>query len=394
MKRLLAMLLCLILAVSMLTACGDDDDDKDSKKTVKIESVEDALDALSDEDLSTGSVTIAYEIEEGDSKLKAEIYTAVNGEDMSFGLSFEGDVEGTDLDVDAPELLIIKDGSLFVNLGAIAEIGVENADVDLSDYDIDTKDLAWFEIPLPDDLELTAKGNEKIQDAFLDLAKDLIACGDEDGTTVTFDKADQLKKAVEVLADFMEKDFADLLEDALKDGGDLSELLDIDVNKYVKKLIDFYYDDICKVCTALGVDTEAVDTYIDQIESMDLQEYYDEYLEQLESMDSDELLDELDTEDAVAELREAAEELDDSEEFSFEFSADVSGSVYSFDAELEAEITDEETNESTDGTLKMSVDFDASKPSIKAPADTCRIGDFADSLSSLLSLLMYSSIDY
>lgn len=396
MKKLIALLLCLMLTMSMFTACGDDDDDdKDSKtKVEKVESVEDALDALAKAD-SIGAVTYKVSMDAGDQgTFDVTVKAAANGEDMSMGLSYKADINGTSMDIDCPELVIVANHSAFINLGVIADVMALSEDISLSDLGVDEKDLTWFEIPLPDDLKLTASKDENLANDAMDFLKDILKCGKADGTKVTFSELSQLKDAMNVLADFIENDLSDVLKEALEAANKNADFAEIDINKYVKKLIDFYYDDVCAICDTLGVDSDVVDQYVDQIESMDLQETYDQYLEQYESemSDPDAILSDLNLSDVVAEIREEAESLEDNNEdvtFNLTLEADSDDTVYSFD--LTGDVT------SQDETVKINatMEFDLDAPSVKAPTDTCQLRDFSDLITSLLTVYMGgASIDY
>ncbi len=397
MKKLLAMLLCLVLAFSLLTACGDDDDD-DSKgakknKVEEVDSVSDAIEEITKND-GTGTAVITMNCDvEGYGKINYEINCASDGKNMAMGLKMsvkstngEAITNGlSEVSVDIPELIIIKNNSLFINLGDIVKVADKYTDGQISQV-VDTKKITWFEIPLPDDLDLAAFKTDSAdaQKACLDLINDIIKCGEEDGKKAKFTKVEQLAAVMNVVADFTEKTLPGLVG-KIDSAAGIEAIGKIDYNKYATKLIDFYYNDAVKVVEAMGGDKRMVDQYVDMIKETDLQQYVDAYVEEAKEMLEDETaqLGDEEFKELAEQIREAAEEVkadtDSEGKFEMTVSADTKGSAYVVAAEAKVEAEGQKVS------FDIEVSYDVSEPKISAPKNTCTIGDFADMISDIVA---------
>lgn len=270
-KKLFSLLLVLCMVMSLFVACGDKkDDDKDKDKASKAESVSDVIESVNG--FKKGSFEMGMKMSFENTSmpnLTASFTGKVDGNNASLGMKINGNVEGVALDFSVDEVIVVADGIAYINLGAIADIAEKVAGTELSSLLGDTE-LKWFALPLPDEYNTTTSVSADAQKAATDFLNDLIATGKEDGMKVTFSEAEQMKAALEVIAVFLETKAPSLVTEAA--GSNTT----IDLNAYVTKLIDYYYDDLVTAAESMQMSKDDVDTLIAQIKAEDLNQYLDE----------------------------------------------------------------------------------------------------------------------
>ena len=153
MKRILALILVLCMAVCMLAGCGDKDEKKkkDSQASIKKGDMFDMLEEMGNTSTGEVKMNIDFDIEEaGSFNGGIDLKTNAEKNACSVGFTFKGNIEGKDINLSVSDALVMADGYLCVNLPEIAKAltGIEPQFKDM----IDTSKLGWFKFPLPDDM--------------------------------------------------------------------------------------------------------------------------------------------------------------------------------------------------------------------------------------------------
>lgn len=366
-KRLFSLLLVLCMVMSLFVACGDkkdddDDEDKASKgedKVTKVESVSDVIESVNG--FKKGSFEMGMKMSFENTSmpnLTATFMGKVDGNNASLGLKVNGNVQGTALDFSVDEVIVVADGIAYINLGAIVDIAEKVATTDLGSLLGDTE-LKWFALPLPDEYNTAATVSEDAQKAAADFLNDLIAAGKEDGMKVSFSEAEQLKAALEVIAVFLETKAPSLMTEVA------SSNTTIDLNAYVTKLIDYYYDDLVTAAESLEMSKDDVDTLIAQIKAEDLNKYLDEV--ETEVPDSAEFA------QMAAEVRKAKDSVPDEgmKDGSLTVEASAKGDTYRIVASV--------VNEGGEDAGEVSLYYEVSKESVSvsAPKDLNTLSELA-----------------
>ena len=108
----------------------------------------------------------------------------------------------------------------------------------------------------------------------------------------------------------------------------------VDLNAYAKKVIDFYYDDVVELAKVFDVDKAMIDSLVDEVKKMDLNQYRDQAAEMVTA----DTISEADVKEMADEIRKANDEITDeaikdfttkatvkATDSGFKFSASVSG---------------------------------------------------------------------
>ncbi|MBO4697743.1 MAG: hypothetical protein J5643_10790 [Lachnospiraceae bacterium] len=378
-KRMIALLMILVLGLSCLTACGDKDDDekKGKKKSAKsYETVYDVVDAM--QEFKKGTVILTIDADAGeDGIIKGTINAVCDGKG-NFKLGIAADVNTKDqkFSVSADDILIVKDKMAYINLGAILKAADMIAGEGISEMFADMK-LGYFAIPLPDDLD-TAAAFDTVNTTvsgtgdFLRAAlKDAEVKGEDGDFTVKFTNAQSYKTFIGATADYIEKKTPELTKAV-----NTEDLKKIDLNAYVKKLLDYYGEDINILAGAIGIEQAQVDALIEQIKAQDLNAALagavDEKLGNTDALKSE-------LAEAVTELRKTAEQITDEQvkDQQLEFNVKVTDAGY----KIKGNAVLKENNKEVKIDYSVRISEDVS--SISAPSDITRLRDFKDLVASL-----------
>lgn len=411
-KKLLAMLLVLMMAFTCLTACGDDEDKDDDKNIEesgdknndgqddgKDDGQDDGQDDGKDDEktgykdiyevlaagceLKAGTVNVVMDMNmdgtEGKQVAKMEYTVETNGKDAAkLGIVMSMDQDGVAMEFDLPELLIVVDKVMYINLGAVVDV-VENMGMDLSMY-VGDAEFSWFAIPLPDDMPETV-AVEGLEDSAVALVKAMLAGAestvDGDTHTVAIKDAAGVKTAMGALADFIEKDAQGMLESYMGVASDVQ----FDLNAYVEKLANFYRADLVAIFEAMEMpDAEtSVDAMIEGLLETDYNTVWDE----MEGTGVEDMG--IDFAETAAEIRSAMEEVTD-EEMPENFVASISASLKDKTLTVSGELSGKD--EEVDLTAKFEATWAEKDVTVSAPADQCYLRDYSD----LIVMLLMSSM--
>ena len=366
MKRILALILVLCMAVCMLAGCGDKDEKKkkDSQASIKKGDMFDMLEEMGN--TSTGEVKMNFDFAVTESnKFNGGIDVKTDAENnaCSIGFTFKGNMEGKDLNLTLEDALVMADGYLCINLPEIAKAlgGVEPQLKDM----IDTSKLGWFKFPLPDDMpKFDAAFQKKLVGTFVGLFENMTKkaemSGDDGDCTAKFASKESLVQAIVAFRDFVKSDLKGLTNSIVEK----TMGINIDLNKYVDKLIKEYKADALEVGKAYGLDEATLNQYIDQIKAQDLNKMLEEAKKQGEGMSSQMLTDEQ-IDGIVKNIDQVIERANASEN---DPKAELLARVYTTDDSYKADIDLKQT-EGGNGKVSISLEVIPGDPSVKAPTD-------------------------
>ncbi|MBO4787609.1 MAG: hypothetical protein J5531_01780 [Lachnospiraceae bacterium] len=366
MKRILALILVLCMAVCMLAGCGDKDEKKkkDSQASIKKGDMFDMLEEMGN--TSTGEVKMNFDFAVTESnKFNGGIDVKTDAENnaCSIGFTFKGNMEGKDLNLTLDDVLVMADGYLCINLPEIAKAlgGVEPQLKDM----IDTSKLGWFKFPLPDDMpKFDAAFQKKLVGTFVGLFENMTKkaemSGDDGDCTAKFASKESLVQAIVAFRDFVKSDLKGLMNSIVEK----TMGINIDLNKYVDKLIKEYKADALEVGKAYGLDEATLNQYIDQIKAQDLNKMLEEAKKQGEGMSSQMLTDEQ-IDGIVKNIDQVIERANASEN---DPKAELLARVYTTDDSYKADIDLKQT-EGGNGKASISLEVIPGDPSVKAPTD-------------------------
>lgn len=367
MKKWLAMILVLCMTVVLLAGCGDKDDDKKKKNKTSITKGDmfDMLEAMGN--TTTGEIKMNFNADgandNGTVSGSINLKTDTEKNACSFSLNADVDIAGKKMNISLADAIVMADGNLYVNLPEVARAlgGIEPSLKDM----VDTSKLGWFKLPLPDDMpKVDTAFQKKLVDTFVGLFENMTKNAEmkgEDGDyTAKFASKDAYVQVITAISGFVKNDLKGLMNDSLTK----ATSMDIDLNKYVEKLISEYKNDLLEVGKDYGLDENTLNTYIDQIKGQDLNKMLDEAKAQGKEMSgqmiTDEQIDEL-----VKQLDATAENLKNSDQ---EIPVDCKARVYTTDDSYKAEIEAVGKKEGS-GKLTISMEVIPGAPSIKAPSD-------------------------
>ncbi|MCR5376934.1 MAG: hypothetical protein K6E71_09330 [Lachnospiraceae bacterium] len=366
MKRILALILVLCMAVCMLAGCGDKDEKKkkDSQASIKKGDMFDMLEEMGN--TSTGEVKMNFDFAVTESnKFNGGIDVKTDAENnaCSIGFTFKGNMEGKDLNLTLEDALVMADGYLCINLPEIAK-AITGVEPQLKDM-IDTSKLGWFKFPLPDDMpKFDAAFQKKLVGTFVGLFENMTKkaemSGDDGDCTAKFASKESLVQAIVAFRDFVKSDLKGLANSIVEKTMGIS----IDLNKYVDKLINEYKSDALEIGKAYGLDEATLNQYIDQIKAQDLNKMLDEAKKQGEGMTSQILTDEQ-IDEMVKQFDQVIERANASEN---DPKAELLARVYTTDDSYKADIDLKQT-EGGNGKVSISLEVIPGDPSVKAPSD-------------------------
>ncbi len=382
MKRILALILVLCMAVCMLAGCGDKDEKKkkDSQASIKKGDMFDMLEEMGNTSTGEVKMNIDFDIEEaGSFNGGIDLKTNAEKNACSVGFTFKGNIEGKDINLSVGDALVMADGYLCVNLPEIAKAltGIEPQFKDM----IDTSKLGWFKFPLPDDMPAyDAAFQKKLVGTFVGLFENMTKkaemSGDDGDCSAKFASKESYVQAFTAFRDFVKNDFKGLANSIVEKTMGLS----IDLNKYVDKLINEYKSDALEIGKAYGLDEATLNQYIDQIKAQDLNKMLDDAKKQGEGMSSQMLTDEQ-IEGMVKQFDQIIEQANASEN---DPKAELSARVYTTDDSYKADIALKQTRDGN-GKATISLEVIPGDPSVKAPSDNVMsIKSIADLAAPLL----------
>ena len=374
MKKWLAMILVLCLAIGLCAGCGDkDDDDKKKKDDVKIEKGDmfEMLEKMGD--VKSGDATIDFNFDAG-APVNGSLKMSYNEADKSckLGLTFKSGIEGKQIDLSIDELFAVADGYLYLNLGDVAKV-LASYEKSIGDM-IDTSKLGWFKFPLPDDLpSVDTKVQKKYVTTFVTLLENMIKGtdpqGDEGDQTVKLTTKAQYVQALTAMKEFVQNDLKGLLSDSMDSVKDVN----IDLNKYVQKIVEEYKSEVVEIGKDYGLDEQQIDAYIKQITSQDLNALVAQYKTQGEQVAAQTISDE-DIKKVVEGIDQAIKSLenaDDSKEMP-ECTVRVQATDSAYKANLSLSKSDE-------GKFEINISLKPGSDKVAAPTkDTMKIKEIVD----------------
>jgi hypothetical protein len=377
MKKWLAMILVLCMTVVLLAGCGDKDDDKKKKNKTSITKGDmfDMLEAMGN--TTTGEIKMNFNADgandNGTVSGSINLKTDTEKNACSFSLNADVDIAGKKMNISLTDAIVMADGNLYVNLPEVAKAlgGIEPSLKDM----VDTSKLGWFKLPLPDDMpKVDTAFQKKLVDTFVGLFENMTKNAEmkgEDGDyTAKFASKDAYVQVITAISGFVKNDLKGLMNDSLTK----ATSMDIDLNKYVEKLISEYKNDLLEVGKDYGLDENTLNVYIDQIKGQDLNKMLDEAKAQGKEMSgqmiTDEQIDQL-----VKQLDATAENLKNSDQ---EIPVDCKARVYTTDDSYKAEIEAVGKKEGS-GKITINMEVIPGAPSIKAPSsDAMSLKSIAD----------------
>lgn len=383
-KRIVALFMIMILGLTCLTACGDKDDEKDSgkkKKSAKsYESVYDIVDAL--QKFEKGTVILTIDADAGEQGHVNGTINAITDGKGNFKIGISADVNTKDqkMNMSADDVIIIKDKMAYINLAEIIKVAGAAGGAEVADM-FANMNLGYFAVPLPDDLDITelmsvitgfADGSSDFLKAAL---KDAEVTGEKGDFSIKFTNAQSYKTFLSATADYMEKKTPDI-EKAINN----NSLDKIDLNAYVKKLLDYYGEDINILASAAGVEQAQIDALINEIKSQDLNAAVKDELEG-EIGNADEIKGSLT--EAIGKIRKAAEDLTDEQMKDQNLEMTVKATDTGFKIKGTALLKDDGNEVKADYSIRISDDVS----SISAPSNITKLRDFKDVLASLAPML-------
>lgn len=378
-KKVLAVLLVLAMAISCLTACGDKDKDKKNKKKAEsFETVYDLIDALSK--VEKGNVSMAVDVNLGEAgHLKATISSKNDGKESgAIGLAIDfDDGENTKVVADMDDLVIIKDGMAYINLGAAAD-ALDSIPGETVSQMLGDMKLAYFALPLPDvDFSKMKEGKTISMDSCVKFLKKAFADADVDGDdndfTVKFKDAESYKTVLTATADFLEEQTDEIVKQVEKAAEGVGSV-DVDLNAYADKLIDYYYDDAVELCSAAGIDKEEVDAMIkslkEELKELDIKSIAEDKIDIIEAFDEEDFRKSMKS--AADTLRKGVDEITDEsmEGIDTEMNFMYDEGVYKIKGEMNIETKDDA------GKISFTIKLDEDDYKVSAPSDLTRLKDF------------------
>ena len=379
-KKLTALLLVLVMVMTCFVACGDKDKKKD--KETKKSSYKDIYEMLEDiGKINKGTVSIAADFDlgqTGNGKISLTVGTDGKG-NATLGASIKADVKDAKIDFSVDDLMVVKDKMMYLNLGgivkAVASIEPDAAKM-LGDIELD-----YFAVPLPDDLETKTvdsvknDGMKLVVDFLKKALADAKISGEGTEFTVEFPDVKSYQTVLNTLADYLEKDVLDTVKNSTKD----SDLKNIDLNKYVEKLINYYYDDIVELAGALEMDKAQVDELIAEIKKQDMSELVESEAGDL--VDTEEI--EAKLKEAAAEVRKLATELTEDDVKGMDIKLNVKSVDGGFKIKGTMVASKDGKEAKIDATIRISEDV----PTISAPSKITKLRDFKPLISMFMGSL-------
>lgn len=310
MKRIVVWMLILCMCVGACSACGKKDKKPKKQTTETAENVAtptvepeeqkviDVLETMSK--VKTGTMELNVNIKQpsagfDDSEIKV-VCQFDQGKLLVSKLSIVDTIEGEKRVVSGENVLVINDAMLSISLGELVKSVVTAMGMSEEELGIPEDFPESISIPLPDEYA-DVKTSDEVISLVIEAIGDMLAAGEENSGKVTFTKTEQSKTAIIALANFLKNKGTTLVDKSLESSKD------IDLNKYVKKLIDFYYKDFEEFLKTNDFPAEELESYVDMLESTDLNGMIEEYRKEADQN--------IDMTEMAEELKKVAEELRD-----------------------------------------------------------------------------------
>jgi len=377
-KKVTAIVLSAVMAVSMI-GCGKDDEDEGKKKTKSgveaksIETIGDAYDAITS--YTTGTFTVeakvSADLEDESYKMTFSSDGKVDGDDKALD-TFKMGVDGPGLktDLEFKDLMVVTDGRAYINLDSIIK-PLSDVDTEFGSYGLLLPEIDGKQ----DYVNKVMKLSRGAFDALLEGAE---VEGEKGEFTATIKDPEDYKKAAAAILKWADDNKSDI-ESLLKDSTKL-----IDAKDYLNKLIDDIDDDLISAADVFGMGDNINEETINQIKE-EANNSFEEATEELDDIDTSELF------DGLADAREELEGMSD-EEWTQAFEMfDKSEIVLGLKADSDAytmtvdgEFSDDEHKIEFELTYK----FTAEDVSIKVPSKTSTLTDIAKYASENQDVLM------
>ncbi|MBQ6104657.1 MAG: hypothetical protein IJL03_01785 [Lachnospiraceae bacterium] len=381
-KKFIALFMILVLGLTCFTACGDKDEDKksDKKKSAKsYETVYDIADEI--QKFKKGTVVMTLDADAGESGIvKGTVNAVCDGKgNYKIGIAADFNTKDLKINVSADDVIIIKDKMAYINLGEILKVADAAAGQSISDMFANMK-LGYFAIPLPDDFDTEDAMNvittftSGSTDFLKKALKDAEVTGEKGDFTIKFTNAQAYKTFIGATADYVDEKTPELTKSFSAEN-----LSKIDLNAYVKKLLDYYGEDINILAGAFGLEQAQVDALLQQVKALDLN-----------SKAKDALNDEFDVNElassvkkATDEIRKKSESITDEQikDSSLELTVKATDTGFKIKGNALVKVDGREVR--GDYSIRLSDDVS----SISAPSDITRLRDFKDILQNLGGML-------
>lgn len=379
-KRFFALFLILALALTSLTACGSKDKDKSKNKAKSYKDIYEIIEEVAN--MKKGTATISIDADLGSAGFAKITFTVKNDgkNNGTISVGVDGDMNGTKLSTELEDAMIVKDNTAYFNVGGAMKAALSVPGAEMPEEvkkQIDDLKLGFFAFPLPDvDYSKFTSNFEDVTDIFISFLKNALkdakVSGEDNEFTIAFKDAAAYKGVVSALADFVEKDALKLMNDK----SNAEAIKTVDLNAYAKKVIDFYYDDVVELAKVFDVDKAMIDSLVDEVKKMDLNQYRDQAAEMVTA----DTISEADVKEMADEIRKANDEITDEaiKDFTTKATVKATDSGFKFSASVSGKNGKEEDCKIT-VSLKVSEDVDK----IVAPSDVTRLRDFSAIATSI-----------
>jgi len=270
MKKMLAMLLALVLCVGSLTGCGG------KARTDYPTTLKATLEEMAN-------------IQKGD--FKYTVYDTADNYECTISISKNEDnyvvsevkVKTENESYTLKDVLKLVDNVLYLNLAELVKPMQQSEDWKDSEYAeyVDKMELKWFAIPLPDEYgkrlpEMANAWNAIVKDLF----KTIGETGKEEGKVqdfhIVYPNAGAVGEAINMLAKNIEDNTPELPK--------IAEMaIDFNGTIYLKKIIDFYYEEFKAVLINQGYTEEDVEEMRDAYYGDDVLDQWLDYLAEMMS---------------------------------------------------------------------------------------------------------------
>ena len=393
MRRVIMILLLLALSVGTLVACGSKDEEKESEKKPKIEkgSLQEMLDAMQKTD--EGTFHFEFSMDSNYATINTKRNTFIAGDvvfdrtknEFMLTIQYSNTVNGEKSGLDSIDVLCVKNNKLYVNLGIIDEYAKTSGRNAEGFTNLD----GWFAIPLPSDLpKYKAPGDDDLVGAIIaDLFRELPQESVDGSFKASLKSKDDYVTFLTALRDFVKNNGKSLIQRGYENGNALKE---IDVNKYVGELIDYYEDAVREVVREYGEQMDVTEAQFDailkEVKNQDFKKLLEQYMEGESSIDLYKTLTDEEIDEEIDEyvnqmnalLKEISEQGDQYPPIDIRVEADDNGYT--------AELSLDSKTETMNNAVKLSIRLDPGKGTVKAPSKEVSVKQIADTLfSSYLS---------
>lgn len=389
MRRVIMILLLLALSVGTLVACGSKDEEKESEKKPKIEkgSLQEMLDAM--QKTEEGTLHFEFSMDSNYTVINTKRNTFIAGDvvynrsknELMLTIQFANTVNGEKSGLDSIDVLSVKNNKLYINLGIIDEYAKTSGRTVEGLTNLD----GWFAIPLPSDLpKYKAPGDDDLIGAIVaELFRELPQESVDGSFKASLKSKDDYVTFLTALRDFMKNKGKSLIEKGYANGNVLTE---IDVNKYVGELIDYYEDAVREVVREYGEQMDITESQFDELLREAKNQDFNKLLEQyMESEGSVELFKKPTNEEIDAEIDEYVNQMNELLKAVSEQGDQyppVEIRVEADDTGYTAELSLDSKTETMNNAVKLSIRLDPGKGTVKVPDKEVTVKNIADTVFS------------